>query len=206
MRIIGVVCSPRVGGNTEILVKEAMSGAKQEGADTSLLFIRGKNIKPCDGCFGCHGGQCHIKDDMQEINNSLINMDGILIGTPLYWTLPGQAATFLDRTLPLALTGRLANKVGGAIVVAARYAGETVAALLRRYYAYCHMITMDWVVGYALNKGDVVKDEAAMKASFEVGRMMALFVKNGNKLPEEFHGPLMPYVYKKYGVARYRKP
>jgi multimeric flavodoxin WrbA len=50
MKVVGVVCSPRVGGNTEILVKEALDGAKDMGSDVELIVIAGKNIAPCDAC------------------------------------------------------------------------------------------------------------------------------------------------------------
>ena len=207
MKILGVVCSPRVGGNTETLVREAMSGAEQEGAETRLLFIREKNIQPCDGCLSCRDtGECHIEDDMQPLYSELIGSDGILIGTPLYWTICGQGAIFLDRSLPLHFAGKLANKIGAGIVVAARSATATVTAILHRYFTYGHAFCVDCVIGYGSEKGDIVKDEGAMKASWELGRLMVLFAKQGNKMPEEFHIPLNPYVYKKYGVSRYRKP
>ena len=53
MNIIGIVCSPRKGGNTEILMEEALSGAKEEGAETELLTVYDKLIKPCDACRSC---------------------------------------------------------------------------------------------------------------------------------------------------------
>jgi multimeric flavodoxin WrbA len=207
MKILGVVCSPRVGGNTEIVMREAMSGAKQEGAETELIFIREKNIQPCDGCFRCwESGECHIKDDMQALYTKLLDSDGILIGTPTYLTICGQGAIFLDRTLPLLYTGKLANKVGGGIAVGARIAVDTVLAVFRRFFLYGHMLCVECVAGYASGKGDIVKDEWAMKASWELGRLMVLFAKQGNKFPEEFYGPLSSYVYQKHGVARYPKP
>ena len=36
MEIIGIVCSPRKGGNTEILVEEALNAAREKGAKTEL--------------------------------------------------------------------------------------------------------------------------------------------------------------------------
>jgi len=45
MKVIGVVCSPRKGGNTEILISEALKGAESEGADTELITLAGKKIE-----------------------------------------------------------------------------------------------------------------------------------------------------------------
>ena len=50
MKVLGIVCSPRKGGNTEILVGEALASAKELGAEVELVSLIGKNIKPCDGC------------------------------------------------------------------------------------------------------------------------------------------------------------
>ena len=44
MKVLGIVCSPRKGGNTEILVKEALEAARQAGADTELVLVADRNI------------------------------------------------------------------------------------------------------------------------------------------------------------------
>ena len=52
-KVLGILCSPRKGGNTEILLKEALASAVERGAETELLIIYDKEIKPCDGCYAC---------------------------------------------------------------------------------------------------------------------------------------------------------
>ena len=101
MKILAVSCSPRKQGNTEILLNEALEGAKAEGAEVELYRVSGKNIQPCDGCWSCmKEGQCHIKDDMQELYEKLLAADGIIFGTPIYfYNMTAQAKTLLDRTL-----------------------------------------------------------------------------------------------------------
>jgi hypothetical protein len=47
MKILGLSCSPRKSGNTAILLEEALSGAQQEGAETELFSVSGKDIRPC---------------------------------------------------------------------------------------------------------------------------------------------------------------
>ena len=39
IKVIGISGSPRKGGNTEILVKNALEAAKTEGADTEIILL-----------------------------------------------------------------------------------------------------------------------------------------------------------------------
>ena len=50
VKVIGLVGSPRRGGNTELLVTEALKAAVEEGVETKLITLAGRDIKPCDGC------------------------------------------------------------------------------------------------------------------------------------------------------------
>ncbi|GAH02468.1 unnamed protein product, partial [marine sediment metagenome] len=72
MKILGIVCSPRRGGNTETLVSEVLSGARTEGAETELISLVDMKMEFCDGCHECEDkGECHIQDDMQTIYKKL---------------------------------------------------------------------------------------------------------------------------------------
>ena len=64
IRIVGIVGSPRVGGNTERLVAEVLKSAEEDGAETELLRLANKEVKPCDACLFCREtptGECRIK-------------------------------------------------------------------------------------------------------------------------------------------------
>ena len=95
MKVIGIVCSPRKDGNTEILVKQALDSAREAGAQTKLFSVIGKNIAPCDACGSCHKtGVCHIQDDMQPLYQQLETADAIIFGSPSIFRhrkRPGQS-------------------------------------------------------------------------------------------------------------------
>ncbi|MCK4953658.1 flavodoxin family protein, partial [Candidatus Bathyarchaeota archaeon] len=60
MKIIGIVGSPRNKGNTETITRIALEAAEEEGAETELITLAGKEIKPCDACRVCkQTGKCH---------------------------------------------------------------------------------------------------------------------------------------------------
>jgi multimeric flavodoxin WrbA len=177
MKILGVVCSPRKGGNTETLVSEVLASAREAGADTELLLLGDKEVKPCDGCRSCHKtGVCHIKDDMLDIYPKLEEAEGIVIGTPVYfWTVSGQCKVFIDRTYCYHLTRKLRNKVGAA-VIATRRAGATEAfSVINNMFVLQRMIAAGGVFGHGEGRGEVRQDTQALGEAQALGRVMVRY-------------------------------
>ena len=44
MKVLGIMGSPRVGGNSDILLDEALSGAKDAGAEVEKIILDKKKI------------------------------------------------------------------------------------------------------------------------------------------------------------------
>ena len=200
MNIIGIVCSPRKGGNTEILINEALCGAKKEGAETELVTLHDKIITPCDACRSCSStGRCHVDDDMNEIYEKMINADGIIFGTPVYmWQMTGQAKVLMDRTTSISKS--FVNKVGGIISVATRQGNSDTINTFLHYFVSRNMFIAGYVDALGAEKGGIRKDERGMKGAFELGRKMALMLKQDLSFPEEFASPFSSLVIEKYGI------
>lgn len=179
MKVLGIVSSPRKGGNTETLVSEVLASAQEAGAETELLLLRDKHIQPCDGCRSCHKtGACHIRDDMQEICPRLEEADAIVLGTPVYfWTVSGQCKVFIDRTYCYHISRRLRGKVGAA-VIATRRAGATQAfSVLNNFFNLQRMIAAGGVFGYGEERGAVRQDAQALGECKALGRVVVRYVK-----------------------------
>ena len=157
MRILGIVCSPRKDGNTEILVKEALEAAREAGAETELILVAEKSVAPCDACGTCYeDGICVIDDDMQEIYRQLELADGVIFGTPVYFVnVSAQAKAIIDRTYPLLRTGKLRGKVAAALVAVRRVGAGQVLSLLYSYFVAQRMMTVGGGIGYGREKGEV---------------------------------------------------
>jgi multimeric flavodoxin WrbA len=181
LKVLGIVCSARKGGNTEILVREALDGAKETGADIELLRISEMKIAPCDGCTMCHeSGECRIKDGMQKIYKKLLAADGIILGSPVYfWSVSGQAKTFMDRTYALRYPHhKLKNKVGGAIAVAGRRGCMSALSVINNFFLGHDMLTTGLgIAGYGTEKGEVKQDEHAMKSARSLGTQVTDLIK-----------------------------
>jgi multimeric flavodoxin WrbA len=203
MKVTGIVCSPRKGGNTEILVREALAGAQDCGAEIELLTVWDRDIRPCDGCQSCEKtGTCRIKDGVQEIFQRLLQADGIVWGTPVYFfSATAQAKMLIDRSYSLYQKGGgLANKVSGVVSVGASLGNAGVWNLFSSFFSVHHMLPTDFVYGYARSKNDISKDRHAMKASRELGRQIALLVERKFKFPEMYDVALYRYVKREYGI------
>ncbi len=97
MKAIGIVCSPRKHGNSDVLVREILKFTGSENFE--VFYPNEMNIRGCQACHSCkEQGKCAVKDDMQEIYEGIEKSDVIVFGTPIY--MAGTAAQFklvLDR-------------------------------------------------------------------------------------------------------------
>jgi putative NADPH-quinone reductase len=98
-RVLGIVGSPRRGGNTDILVGEVLRGAAEAGAATERVFLGDLRIGPCLGCDKCAGTNlCIQKDDMPLMRDKMTAAGVWVFGTPVYWWgASAQFKAFMDR-------------------------------------------------------------------------------------------------------------
>ena len=182
MKVLGINCSPRKGGNTEILVREALAGAKESGSEVELLRISDMNIAACDGCENCHQtGECRIKDDMHKVYKKILAADGIILGSPVYfWSVSGQAKTLMDRTYALRYPHhKLKNKVGGAIATAGRRGSINAISTINNFFLGQDMIVTGLgISGYGTNKGEVKQDKRAMQGARSLGKQIVQSIKS----------------------------
>jgi len=159
MKVLGIVCSPRQGGNTEIMIKEALASSKEAGAQTELLSVVGKNIAPCDGCNGCRKTSvCLIKDDMQAIYQEMETADGIIFGSPVYFgSVSAQCKAVMDRTFAFLGRLKLKGKVAAPILAVRRVGAGQTRNLLYGFFMVHGMIPVRGAIGYGMEKGDVLQ-------------------------------------------------
>jgi multimeric flavodoxin WrbA len=201
MKIIGILGSPRKGGNTETLLDVALREAKKNGVSTDKISLKDKVIGGCKGCLKCtRTGKCVIQDDMQGIYTKMLESDGILWATPVYfWSMSSQIKTVLDRTFALTFPKlQLASKIGGLILVAGSRGCVNTANIFHMYFNYNHMFFAEFASGYAWEKGEIKKNAFAMNAAKEMVRQMISLIQANLKYPEEFDAPMPRFVKKKY--------
>lgn len=102
MKVLAINASPRMTGNTSILVDQAIQGVLDAGASAEKLNLQKLNIKYCVGCRRCKEpdfkGICALNDDMENIYPKILTIDAIIVGFPIYTGRQcAQLATFQDR-------------------------------------------------------------------------------------------------------------
>jgi len=157
MKVLGIVGSARKGGNTEILVREALDKARESGAETEIFLVSGKKIGPCDGCGTCHETDvCKIKDDMQPLFQLMEASDAIIYGSPVYFhNVSAQIKAIMDRTFLFLVKMRLKGKVAAPVLALRRVGAGQTRNLLYGYFIAQGMIPVRGAIGYGREKGDV---------------------------------------------------
>ncbi len=181
MKILGISCSPRKQGNTETMVRASLAKAQEDGAEIELVTLAGKTVSPCDGCYSCQRtGECHVKDDMQDIYPKFIEADGIILGTPVYfWSVSAQAKALIDRTLAVSMERTLRNKAAGAVIAQGRNGSTGALATLNSFFIAHRMVIIGNAVGFGSEKGAVEGDEVGMRGAGALGRAMVRYLKSG---------------------------
>ena len=173
--VVGVSCSPRKDGNTDIMVQQVLRAAGKTLARVEFLRIAEMEITPCDGCWTCaETGRCHIEDDMQTLYPKLRGANGIVVGSPVHmgYGVSGQAQVFFDRTLSLWHQKLLRDKVGACIAVSNRRGGISVIRTIESLFLTHRMIVAGYANGYGLRPGDIRGDERAMGEASALGERL----------------------------------
>jgi multimeric flavodoxin WrbA len=91
--------SPRIKGNTDVLLDQALEGARSQGAEVEKIIIDKLNIAPCREYYGCaRDGNCVIRDDMDDIYPKLLDADAIIVASPIFfYGVSAQLKALIDR-------------------------------------------------------------------------------------------------------------
>ncbi|MCD6319473.1 MAG: flavodoxin family protein [Candidatus Desulfofervidaceae bacterium] len=99
MKLLAIYGSPRIQGNSELLLDNFLEGAKASGCRITRLYVRDLNIFPCTACGECEKtGYCPLQDDMQIVYPLLLDTDALVVATPVYfYGVPAQLKALIDR-------------------------------------------------------------------------------------------------------------
>jgi multimeric flavodoxin WrbA len=190
MKALGLFGSPRKGGNTEILLEEALKGAEREGAEIERLYLSDLKITPCTECHGCDStGDCVILDEMQKIYPKLLEADIIILASPIFfYGVTAWAKTLIDRNQALwakkylvndPAMGKKGKRRKGFFISVGATKGQKVfegAILTVKYFfdALNVEYTGELVYRGVDGKGEILNHPKALEQAREAGRRLVL--------------------------------
>ena len=97
--ILAIYGSPRRKGNTSLLLRKAVEGARAAGGQVEEIVLRDLRMSPCLEIYGCkHTGRCVIKDDFQSVYDRLSQCQGLILASPIFfYTVSTHTKMLMDR-------------------------------------------------------------------------------------------------------------
>ncbi len=182
MKVLGVVGSPRKGGNTDILVDEVLRGARDAGAEVEKIFLNDLEIKPCQAeCseFCKKTGDCKINDDMSTLYDKLFKSDAIILGTPIYWYGPSaQLKAFMDRWFAFSDPKHVHKMKGKRVVLISPFeerdtsAANPLVDMITKSLDYLEAKFHSQLLVSVGEKGAIRQNLEVMNRAYEIGLKM----------------------------------
>ena len=186
MKVLGIMGSPRIKGNTDLLLEEALKGAQSQGADVEKIVVDKLKIAPCKEYLGCfRDGNCVIRDDMDAIYPKLLEADVVIIASPVFfYGVTSQAKALIDRCQALwarkhILKQSLPNggRKGALIAVGAtrgKRLFEGVVLTVKYFFEAIGVEYADELLVRGVDaRGEIKQHATALADAFELGKRMA---------------------------------
>lgn len=190
MKVVGVNGSPRNKGNTGILINHVFEELEKEGIETEFVQLGGRKIRGCLSCYKCFENRdCRCANDndvLNEILTKMVEADGIILGSPTYFSnMTAEMKALIDRCglVSSANGGLFIHKVGASLAVARRAGAVTTFDALNHFFLYSQMVVPGssyWNVAIGLAPGDVDSDEEGINTMKNLGKNMAWLMKKLN--------------------------
>jgi multimeric flavodoxin WrbA len=185
MKILGIMGSPRIGGNSDLLLDQALAGAREAGGEVEKIILVQKKISGCYDCKKCNdSGICAVKDEMPEIHQKILEAQAIIHSVPVYfWSMTSQMKAYLDRWCALfdanwrwhqAYLPKMKGKGMGLITVCGDPDVHTADPIVHSFKNTADFTKMKWigaVMASATEKGEIAQNETALKEAFDLGRL-----------------------------------
>ncbi len=185
LKVLGIAGSPRYDGNTDILLKEVISGIASKGVIAKTVNLRELNIAPCRHCDGClKTGSCIVEDDMQWLHTRLRESDIVILASPIFFMgVTAQTKAMIDRCqalwvmkyilkLPVALNPQQKRRgifisVGGTKL---QHLFEPATATIKSWFKTLDIPYLDELTFPGIDeKGAILEHPTALNKAFNLG-------------------------------------
>ena len=180
--------SPRLKGNTDRLLDEALRGAKSGQAEVEKLVVDKMKITPCREYYGClKDGNCVIRDDMDIIIPRLLEADGIIVASPMFfYGVTAQLKALIDRCQALWVRRSVlktlpeSNKKGVFIGVGATMGKQlfdgSILTIKYFFQAFGAEYVDELLIRGVDKKGEIKEHPDLLKEAFALGERVVQYI------------------------------
>ena len=182
MKVILINGSPHEAGCTYTALAEVALSLSENGIDTEIIWIARGDMSGCTACGYCHrtGSGCIKKDIVNEVSAKLAEADGLIVGTPVYYSsASGQITSFMDR-LFYSSAKSLYRKPAAAVVSCRRSGSTATFDQINKYFSINNMpiVSSDYWNAVHGNTPDEVKcDLEGLQTMRQLGQNMAWLLR-----------------------------
>ena len=114
MKIVCLLGSPRIKGNSAAIARRFLDTAEAFGAESETFILNKLSFRGCQACYACKTklDRCVMKDDLSPVLEAVKSADVLLLATPTYFgDVSGQLKCFIDRTYSFLKPDYLTNSL-----------------------------------------------------------------------------------------------
>ena len=127
--------------------------------------------------------KCVFNDGVNEISHRLVEFDGIVVGSPVYYaSASGQLCCFLDRLFYSTMrNGKMAGKIAAAVVSCRRGGASSAFDRINKYFMINKMTVATsqyWNQVHGNKPEEVLEDIEGMQTMRTLGESIAYAIRN----------------------------
>ncbi len=183
MYVLGINGSPRTGGNTDILLENALEGAQDSGAKTEKIVLNSLRFSACQECDKLSSdGTCVIEDDMQHVYRKVRDADALIMASPVFFgSLSAQTKMMIDRfqcawrAKNILKKGLFEKKRIGVFLSVQASSRESffdnARSIIKNFFAVVSAVYAGEVFCAGIDeKGGISKHKDCLKTAYELGQ------------------------------------
>lgn len=182
MKVLLINGSPHKRGCTNEALTEIKNELGRCGVESEIFWIGTQPVRGCIACHKCVGdGLCVFDDDpANEIHKRILESDGVIIGSPVYYAGPnGALCALLDRAF-YQNGGRFSHKPGAAVVSCRRSGSTASFDRLNKYFTISNMPVVSsayWNAVHGNTPEEVRQDKEGLHTMRTLARNMAWMLR-----------------------------
>lgn len=182
MKVLMINGSPHAKGTTYAALHEMEKIFVENGIEVKLVQVGNKDIRGCVACGHCYqNGKCVFDDIVNELAEDLKECDGLVVGTPVYYSSVNGTLMSLLQRLFYSQNANLTMKVGAGVVAARRGGLSSTFDELNKFFTISGMPVASsqyWNSVHGNNAEEAAQDKEGMQIMRTLANNMIFLMKS----------------------------